>query len=71
MSQRPRALSDEDFERLCENVRRRDRDMIEPVREVKKVASQNIRRPSASLDRPSPLMLALTGPMVSGKNRMR
>lgn len=29
---KPRIMSEEDFDQLCENVRRRDRDMIEPVR---------------------------------------
>ena len=65
----PRMMTEADFDQLCENVRRRDQDMIEPVRGGKPHGKLV---PQATAHRLAPsLALSLLGPMVSGKNQVQ
>ena len=68
----PRIITEADFDRLCENVRRRDLDMIEPVRAERSLPGKSKRVvPYGASAAPSPLILSLTGKMVSGKNQVQ
>lgn len=78
----PRIISEADFDRFCETVRRRDRDMIEPVRgstDARRTTAQRgssceaaIQQTKSRRSESAPsLILSLLGPMVSGKNQVQ